>query len=471
MEKLSRKSIFCYGLGDMASQLVWNFIGTYLTVYYMDIVGLAPMAISAIMMTARVWDAINDPMMGGIAERTHSKWGRFRPYIAFGAPLLALFSVLTFTSPFGNGTGGVIWAAVTYIGAGMLYTLVNIPYGALAGVMTKNDDDRNKLNSWRGIGMQIGMMIVNFGAAIILMAFSGNSETVTGQGYTLTVLIFALVSIPMFFLVFKNSKEVIVPDVKAEKVPIATTIKCIFTNKYLMIIVLTMAFQMTGNMGRISVMSFYVTHCLGNFALMSLLMTLPSIGSIFGNIIATPLIRRMGRHGKRNVLFASLVGKGLSLIMIFAVPFDNLPLVIVGHVLFAIFGFGFPSTLSMVADSVDYQDLKTGVRSDGTAFAMYGLATKIGNAIGGSVGVLLLAAFGYVANQTVTASVQSGINTVTNLIPGLFFVAAGMITLFWKMTDKEADEIREKISERNKKDAQAIGAGAQEIVGNSVCEN
>lgn len=157
MERLSKKSIFSYGLGDLASQLVWSFVGTYLTVYYMDVVGLAPLAASTILMAAKIWDAVNDPMMGGIAERTHTKWGRFRPYILFGAPFLGLFSVLTFTAPFGNGTAGIVWAAFTYIGAGMLYTLVNIPYGAMAGVMTTQDSDRNKLNSIRGIGMQVGM--------------------------------------------------------------------------------------------------------------------------------------------------------------------------------------------------------------------------------------------------------------------------------------------------------------------------
>ena len=128
MERLSKKSIFSYGLGDLASQLVWSFVGTYLTVYYMDVVGLAPLAVSTILMAAKIWDAVNDPMMGGIAERTHTKWGRFRPYILFGAPFLGLFSVLTFTAPFGNGTAGIVWASFTYIGAGMLYTLVNIPY-------------------------------------------------------------------------------------------------------------------------------------------------------------------------------------------------------------------------------------------------------------------------------------------------------------------------------------------------------
>lgn len=108
---------------------------------------------------------------------------------------------------------------------------------------------------------------------------------------------------------------------------------------------------------------------------MALLMTLPSIGSIIGNAIAPFLIRHFGTHGKRNVLVASLVGKGIGLLIIFMTPFENIGMVIFGHVLFTIPGFGFPSTLSMVADSIDYQDLKTGVRSDGVAYAFYGLAT------------------------------------------------------------------------------------------------
>ena len=114
-----------YGLGDFASQLVWTFVGNYLTVYYTDVVGLAPAIASAIMLIARIWDGVNDPMFGAVAERTKSKWGRFRPYILIFSPILAIFNVLAFTAPFGNRTAGVIWAAFSYIGLGMLYTAVN----------------------------------------------------------------------------------------------------------------------------------------------------------------------------------------------------------------------------------------------------------------------------------------------------------------------------------------------------------
>ena len=132
----TRAAVICYGFGDVASQFVWTFVGSYLTIFYTDIVGLAPAAVSAIMLIARIWDAVNDPMMGAIAERTRTKWGRFRPYIAFGCPFLAVFGVLTFVNPFsGASTAGVIWAAVTYIIAGMVYTLTNIPYSSLASAI------------------------------------------------------------------------------------------------------------------------------------------------------------------------------------------------------------------------------------------------------------------------------------------------------------------------------------------------
>lgn len=450
MERLSKKSIFSYGLGDLASQLLWSFIGSYLTVYYIDVVGLAPLAVSTLMMAAKVWDAVNDPIMGGICERTKSKYGRFRPYMLYGAPFLAIFTVLTFTAPFGKGTTAVVWATITYIGAGMLYTLVNIPYGALAGVMTIHDEERVKLNSVRGVGMQIGMFIINFASSLLLLAVSGSSDTVSPKSYTIVALLFAVVSMPMFFMVFKNTKEIIHPKVSQEKVTLKTSLKVILTNKFLMIIVIGQLVFMIGNMGRISVMAFYVQHCLGDFKLMSLLMTLPSIGSLLGNIISPVLVKHMGAHGKRNVLVASEGIKGLALIAIFFIPFENIPLIVAAHVVFALAGFGFPSTLAMVTDSIDYQDEKTGVRSDGIAYACYGLSTKMGNAFGGSIGIMLLAAFGYTAGSEVTAAAQHGINLAANLIPGIFFLVSTLIFfIFWKMTDKEADEIRVRITERN----------------------
>lgn len=454
MERLSQKSIFSYALGDLASQLVWTFVGMYLTVYYLDVVGLAPLVASTIMLVARVWDAVNDPMMGAICERTHSKHGRFRPYILYGAPLLAIFGVLTFTSPFGNGAAGAVWATVTYIGAGMLYTLVNIPYGALAGVMTTHNDDRTKLNAARGVGMQVGIMVVSSGAALIMAQISGDPQHITGMSYTIVALIFSVISVPLFYAVFKNSKEVIVPNTSKEKVSIKTSLKVIASNKYLMIVVAVSVISNIAYMGRMATMAFYVNHCLGDFRYMSILMTIPSIGALIGNIFTPFLVKHLGKHGNRNAVALSMALKGITFIWIFLIPYENITMNIVAHAFNAIAGFGFGPTLSMIADAIDYQDAKTGVRPDGIAFAFHGLSTKLGSAVGSSMGIMLMSAFGYVAGQAVTAQAQQGINIATNLVCAILHLVAAIIPmLLWNLTDQKADELRAEIKARNAKEA------------------
>ena len=400
------------------------------------------------MMLARIWDAINDPMMGAIAERTRSKFGRFRPYIAFGAPFLAIFSVLTFTNPFsGKSTAGVIWAAAIYIIAGMLYTLVNIPYGAMAAVMTEDADQRNILNTSRNIGMNLGMVIVNGVSAGLALKFSGaGAEVANGQGYRTVALIYAIISIPLFLIVFFTSKEVVQPEGEPQPFSFKDTVNNLIKNKYLMIVTFVMILQMTAFMGRIAVTSYYVIYCLGSFTMIALIMTIPSIGGIIGSLFVPFFAKKIG---KRNVLMWSMIIQGIGLVIMYLAPFDNMKMVLAGDIIFGLFNVGFPMSLSMVADSVDYMELKTGTRTDGTAYATYGLATKIGNAVGGAFGILIMSAFGYVANAQQTAQALKGINFTVNLLPAILFFLAAAMCLLWKMTDKEAEDIRAQLREKH----------------------
>lgn len=444
----TKAAVICYSFGDLASQFVWTFVGSYLTIFYTDIVGLAPIVVSAIMLISRIWDAVNDPMMGAICERTRSRWGRFRPWIAFGCPFLVIFSVLTFTNPFsGSSTAGVLWAAITYIVASMLYTLVNIPYSSLSGVMTEDSQQRNTINTSRNIGMNLGMIIVNGCSAGLALKFSGAGASVaTGHGYMMTAVVYGVISIPLFLIVFFTSREHVKPMAGAQaKFSVKDTIGNLVKNKYLMIVTLIMLIQMTAFMGRIAVTAYYVIYCLGSFTMIALIMTIPSIGAVIGSFFVPFFAKKIG---KRNVLMISMLIQAVGLFIMFMAPFDNMKMVIAGDCIFGLFNVGFPMTLSMVADSVDYMELKTGIRTDGTAYATYGLATKIGNAIGASVGVLLLSAFGYVANQQQTPEAMTGINVVVNLIPAILFVVAAVCCLLWRMSDKDADEIREQIRQR-----------------------
>lgn len=451
LKRASNCGVIFYSFGDLASQFVWTFIGSYLTVFYTDIVGLAPAAAAAIMMIARVWDAVNDPMMGAIAERTRSKFGRFRPYILFGSPLLAIFSVLCFTHPFaGSSKAGVIYAAVTYIITGMLYTSVNIPYGALAAVMTEDAEQRNKINASRNVGMNVGILIVNGITANVMLFFSGKgAEVANGNGYFMTALVYAIISIPCFLAVFFTSKEQVVPEVTKEKFSLKTTITGLVTNKNLMILLVIMILQMAAWMGRIGVVIYYIMYCLGSFTLIPVIMLAPSVCGIVSSLMVPKV---MSKFGKRMTLQIAVTCQGIALLAMYFTPFDNLTLIIIESGLVGFFNVSFPCSLSLLGDAIDYNEYKTGMRNDGIAYATYGLAQKLGNAIGASVGVLLLASFGYVANAQQTPETLHGINIVVNLIPAIIFFLTAIFAFTWRLKDSEADEVRAKLHERKNKE-------------------
>lgn len=355
VKRASRAGVILYSCGDLASQFVWSFIGTYLAVFYTDIVGIAPAVAAAIMMAARIWDAVNDPMMGAIAERTRSKFGRFRPYIAFGSPLLAIFSVLCFTHPFsGSSPAGVIWATVTYIGTGMLYTLVNIPYGALAPVMTEDASQRNAINASRNIGMNIGILIVNGLSSVLMLRFSApGSEVADSGGYFYTGLIYAIVSIPCFLAVFFSSKEHVMPTKAPERFSLLDILKNLVSNKPLMVMLIIMIFGMCAQMGRIGVVIFYIMYNVGAFSLIPVIMLSPSICGIISSLLVPTVIKKLG---KRNTMIVGYVGQALSLVVLYFLPYTNLPGIVIANGLFGFFNVAFPCSLGMIADSVDQHE-------------------------------------------------------------------------------------------------------------------
>lgn len=445
--RLSTKTKIIYGLGDFASQLVWTFVGNYLTIFYTDIVGLTPAIASAIMLIARIWDGINDPMFGAIAERTKTKYGRFRPYILFGAPFLALFNVLTFTSPFGGGRVGVVWASFTYIGLGMIYTAVNLSYGSLANVMTTNPQERVELNSWRLIGTNLGSCFLSAISMPLILRFSavGDGVTATARGYTFTTAFFAICSLPLFFLVFKSCKEVVVPLHDVKSVSFFKTLKVVFMNKPLVLIFFTMLFFMTGMFGRIGLAIYYFIYNMQRFDLIAMLMMAPTICAA----ISIFLTRKLVAFISKKVLGAiSLIGCGVSLVILFFIPPANAGMVIFFSGVYGLFMFGTPLFMGSVPECIDFQENEFGVRSDGTSYAFVSLATKLGSAFGSSLGLMIMAAYGYVANAQQSQEALKGINVAVNLLPaGLFFLSL-IPWILYPITKEKNEEIRAKLEEK-----------------------
>ena len=349
-KKLSKVTLLAYGCGDFASNLCWTFIGSYLSVFYTDVVGMAPAAASAIMLIAKIWDGVNDPMFGAIAERTNTSKGRFRPYIFYGAPVLAVLSVLAFTT-FGSGTTAVIYAAVTYIACGMAYTVVNLSYGSLSTVMTTDPEDIAQLNSFRMMGTNLSAVLLNAITPVLLVKFSGG-EQYTAGAYTRCAIIFAICAMPLFYFLYANCKEVIRPAVSATKVPVSTSIKNVLSNGPLMLIFAIQLLAMTAFFGRMGVVIYYLLYNVQRFDLISAFMSLPSVFTIIGIMVTKNF---MVKVGKKKMAAVGYIGAAASLVGVYLVGWTNIPVLLVLHCLYGFFCFSFPIPMAMVPDAINYQ--------------------------------------------------------------------------------------------------------------------
>lgn len=442
------RQYFTYGMGNFASQLSWTMVSTYLAVFYTDVFGISTGAVAILFLVAKIWDGINDPMMGTIMERTHTRWGRFRPYIAIGAPLLVVFTILTFTVPGFGDTGKLVYAYITYIGLGMIYTMTNVPYQGLPAVMTRDPKKINRLNAAATMGMMLGMILLNLFTLPLVNYF----ESVRPKsGYQITAGLFALLALPMFWICVKTCKETVTIKKEAQA-PIRESIKQICKNKNLLMIILYTIFSMTGAMGRIGVAVYFYLHVANTAALTSIFMMLPMI---MGALLMPIAPKIMEKFGKKNVIFFALAAQIIGLLMMIFGPYTNIPYLIVCHIVYGMGSIEKACGPCMIVDALDDMDLKTGVRPDGTAFSLMGLGVKIGTAIGSALGVAIMGWFGYTGAEVVTETIQQGIMIGVNWVPIAVFVISAIPILFYTLKEKDMVEVRKKLQERNEKSASA----------------
>lgn len=445
-----------YGFGELGSQCSWTLISSYLTVFYTDVVGLTPAIISAIMLIARIWDAINDPMFGALAENTRSRWGRFRPYILWGAPVLALFNCLTFLNLDIPGTWKAIWCGFTYIACGMAYTAVNISVGCLANSMTAVNSERVSLNALRGILGGVIQMVISAVTMPMILHFGGGS-TSSGQGYFMAAFVFSIVCIPCFWVCVASTKEIIGGGVnkngKTEKQSsvknLFNSFKYTFKDKNAVALVLAMFMFLTGIFGRIGIMAYYFIYVLGNATLIAGFATALSAGTLAVNFYAPFLLNRIDK--KWVGVFSCICQAACCTAFFFAGEAHmEKTIVVIGFI------YGVTNMCSLVsfglgAEVIDDNWIRTGIRSDGVIYSCISFSTKLGNAIGGSIGILVLGAVGFVANTEMSAAVLTKMNAVINFGPAVFFLLSAFFFTRVKMTNKKAKE-NEAIIERRTAD-------------------
>ena len=449
-EKASPKLLVGYGLGEIGCQMSWYMINNYLNIFYTDVVGLTGAAISAIVLIARIWDAINDPMMGQIADRTHSRWGKFRPYLMFAPPVLAIFNILTFTVLPVQGLAKVILCGLCYIGAGMAYTACSIAYQALLNVIAVDSRIRQLLATARSTGASIIGIILSMVAMPTILRFSSavneNGEKMAdGHGYFVATVIFSLILIPIFWLCAYICKETYTDklhsNAPAEKTTFIDNMKGLFQNDQLLMVVIATVIGTICVTGRYGILVYHVIYVVGGPQYIATMFTAMTVGQLVGTL-TVPWGTKM--FGKRNYMIIMNVVMAAGFVALFLNPTNN-PVYLIGASFIGSLGFGAPAICyGMVGDSLEYGDWKLGKRQEGLAASMLSFGVKLATAICAPV-VLLLEAVGYVPNQAQTASTQMGINFMVNMLPAILALVSCIPLIWYKLSDKRVAEIREDL--------------------------
>ena len=366
-----------YGMGEAGSQLSWTLISSYLTVYYSDVVGLTPIIISTVMLVARILTAFWNPVFGSIAENTHTKWGRYRPYILFGTPFLALFSCLMFLNINGSTTLKAIWCTVTYLICSILYTMVNGAETYIPMSMTTVNTERVSLNAVKGVVANVASVIMSAVTMPMLIFFGGGNSS-TSKSYFMVALIFAVLSVPCFYICYFSSKEVVSGGSLAQNEK-RNVIAEIFKSFWETIkdrdsgmLILAMILFLTGIFGRLGVMLYYFSYIVHKPMLMASFSTAMMLGMLVVNFY-TPYL--LNHFDKKYVGVLSCVLEIICCVIFFFSK-NSLVIVVTGF-FYGAFNMVTLVSQGLVGEIIDDRWLRTGVRADGVIGSSIGFAAQI----------------------------------------------------------------------------------------------
>lgn len=444
-ENIGLKSYICYSFSGAATMILCTIANSFLSVFYTDVLGITAASIAIIMLVSKIWDAVNDPMMGVIAERTRTRWGRFRPWILWMSPVLGISLVLTFFVWPGNMVVKAVLAGVGYILFGMAYTAAGIPMQSLPIVMTRDMSKRVKLYSAFGIASQIGGIVA--GAVFLPMVLKfGNGKSNSGKGYLISCIIIGIVCCVLLLLSFWGTKETINPGEQGNNMSIIESLKLVAKDKNVFLLLGGMIFALIGVFGRISVVAFYYMYVLERVDLVSMFISLNSIGMLVPYFFLPQIYKKFD---VKKVMAFSCVLCAAACIVLFLCN-GNIPIVIAATFVLGAGNWLTLGSQTMVAQIIDDNEVRNGVRSEGILVSVISFSTKLSSAIGSAVGVPLLMLVGYIPNAVQSAEVKHGMSAVINITPALAYIIAIIFFLLINMTNKKAEENTVLLTEKNK---------------------
>ena len=441
-QTITLKEKIGYGLGDTASQFIFSMVGGYLTFFYTDMFGISAGAVGTLFLVVRLWDAINDPIMGAVADRTRTRWGRFRPYLLWFSLPFAVVGFLAFTTPPWGGTAKLVYAWVTYILLMMVYTAINIPYSALSGVMTAEHRERTSLNAFRMGLANIGGIIVAGATLPLVGLFGGDNQ---GIGFSRTMALYGVIAVVLFLLCFRTTRERISPPPE-KKSGFREDLTLLFKNRPWVIVFLIGVSTFTFFTVRMSVILYYFTYLVGDQAQAGLFMSVTSVVGVFG-VMFTKLVS--SRLGKRGTFILGHSAALLSFSAFYIAPPKNLGIIYALQVLGTTgFWITVPLIWSMIADTADYAEWKFGERRTGLIFSAATFSHKFGMGLGGALTGALLSAFGYQAAAAQTAQALNGLTLMMSFIPAIGSVLVIVLVLFYELNDQLCDTMKQDLDQR-----------------------
>jgi glycoside/pentoside/hexuronide:cation symporter, GPH family len=434
--KFSEK--IAYGMGDFASNLIFATVSTFLMYYYTDIYGLQAAAVGTLLFVARATDALWDLYLGTIIDRTKTRWGQCRPYLLFASPILAICVVATFTVPSGSDAFKLAYAYITYTLLMCTYSLVNIPYIAMPALMTDDPRDRTRLSAVRMFCAISGSMVVGILTLKLVDVLGGGNKQ---QGYQYTVGLMAIAGMLLFWLCFFFTRER-VPPVSQDK----------HVKQDLLVLLQGRAWWMMALMGicvytALSITSstviYYFKYVVGDVSKASLYLFIVGLGILLGILLSVGLTKK---YCKRKVMIGSALAAAVLYASFYFVDTKSVAQIYALGFLIQVFnGISVPILWSMVADTADDAELRSGRRMVGLSTSSIAFSYKFGLGVGGAFSGLLLAWIGYVANVAQTPTTIHGLIVIMSFIPASSKLLVVAILKFYPLDQQRLDQMQPQL--------------------------
>ena len=450
-DPVGRKEKLAYGFGCFGQNFAYYFLANYILFFYTDVFGILPAAAGTLLLVTKIWDGVNDPMMGMIVDRTRSRWGKFRPWLLFTPIFFAPISIMCFSAPDLTQVGKLIWAYATFILFDMTYTASDVPFWAMSSAITSDTTERNSVVMYPRFIATVAVAIATLATLPLVHLFqrlAGGSSARADRGYQLTAALYGVMTVACFAVTFLMVRErVTIP--RSQRQPTARDfIHTIAENKPLLLLIISGLFVNAASGAKLSTLIYYAKYNLGN-EMWNPIVAAINIPFILLGIAITPYFAT--KHGKKHTYIALNAIFGLGSLGFFFSGWNHIPLMLFWSCIGSL-GMAAPLVLqtSMIADTIEYAQLKTGNRAEGLIFSSQTFMVKLASAFTSWTTGLILATTGFIANTAQTDSALFGIHVIMSLFPFIACAIAIIPMFFYPLSEKKHAEILRELAARQR---------------------